>query len=273
MRYVPVAHVATVARVLRRVVSVLALLLVAAPVWSYTIILKDGTEIVAKDKYRLVGEKAYLVLPNGVETFINAKEIDVKATEAANDVEMGTARVLIDERVDKGRIPQKQAPAQDKETLGDLLGRREGGLKLPEVRKRGVMAHEDIPLTEAGFPDLMRLKRVPYQDGDVMTELMRYLQGQGVEGLRIYQGTTPARPFIEAVAGSEAIVFKVLKDTANALVQVHDRFPDRVEAVELLMTTQSQLRAAQFEITPDLAAALVSEKIDPPSFFYRHVQF
>ena len=56
----------------------LLLIVLAAPLSAYTIYLKDGTRIVAKQKYRVDEDgKAIITLQNGTQTFIKSSEIDV----------------------------------------------------------------------------------------------------------------------------------------------------------------------------------------------------
>ncbi len=257
----------------RRFAIALIVLVVATPTWAYIVYLKDGSEIVIKEKYRVVGEKAFLILPSGTETSINVSEIDVAKTDERNKVDLGTARVL--DGLGPRTTPEPADPVLERDTLGDVLGGR-AGLSLPEVRKRQQVANteiEELPLTAAGFVDLMQLIRNPYTDPEITTELLQYLKGQGVDEVKIYQGTAADSPLIEIVTNSEASVFKVLKDCANALVQMHGRFPNRVGALEVLMVTGSQVRAGQFVLTPAMANLLVTDAIDAPTFFCRHVQF
>lgn len=255
----------------RRVLPVVLLALLAAPTWAYVVVLKDGTQIEAKEKYKIDGDQVLVILPNGTETSIPRKELDVAATEKANAGGKGMAKTIVDESKQKG--PKAPPPTRDP-TLGDILSRRGTGLSLPDAKRRDPQDMSDTaPLTTAGFVDLTRMPRHPYHDADITAEILRYLQAQGVEGSRIYEGTSLDRPFVEVVASTEATVFKVLKDAANALVQAHDRYPDRIAALQLLMTTRAQLRAGQFELTIEQANALVADQIDAPTFFTRYVQF
>jgi len=258
----------------RRFAIAVVLLVVTTPTWAYIVCLKDGSQIATKEKYRIVGEKAYLILPSGTETSLSVSEIDFEKTEELNQLNLGTARVI--EATGPTTTPEAPEPEAQEDTLGDLVGRR-SRLSLPPARKReeetAAADYGELPLTQAGFVDLMALSRNPYTDSEITIELLQYLKGQGVEEIKIYQGTAADSPLIEIVANSEASVFKVLKDCANALVQLHGRFPEKVGALELLMVTGAQVRAGQFVLTPTMANLLVTEAIDAPTFFCRHVQF
>lgn len=252
---------------------------VAMPAMAYTVILKDGTKITTQKKYRIEGDKAILTLVSGTEAFYDASEIDVAATEEFNRVDYGTATVI------EGRQSRQMATDEsldEEETLSELLGRRKGRLALPEPRQRRerrTAVEEDgdeggeLPRTKAGFLDFFSMPRDPYPNPTIMTEVMRYLKGQGVDDVRLYRGSRADRPLVEIVAASEASVFKALEDAANSLVQIHERFPQDVGAFELLLLTDNQVRAGQFTLTPELASLLVSDELDPPNFFLRYVEF
>ena len=51
---------------------------------AYTIVLKDGSTLVAKEKYTVQNGRAIITLLNGTQTFVPADRIDVKRTEQAN---------------------------------------------------------------------------------------------------------------------------------------------------------------------------------------------
>ena len=260
-----------------RLVFALLLLWPAASAWAYTVFLKDGSQITTREKYRIEGDKAILTLPNGTEYFYDASEIDVEKTEEFNKVDLGTAKLIED---GEAKTVAKDTSLDDKVTLKDLLRSRESGLALPERRPRRSESADaeaadmvSAPRTKAGFVDLLNLPRDPYPKPTIMSEVMRYLKGQGVDNVRLYRGSETDRPLVEIVAASEASVFKALRDSANSLVQIHERFPDDVGAYELLLLTENQVRAGQFTLTPDLAHELATGAIDPPSFFLRYVEF
>lgn len=257
---------------LRSVVTILVLALAAVPAWGYIVILKDGSQITTREKYRVEGDKVYLILPSGTSTFFEAAEIDFEATDELNKLNIGTAK-LIDEGETK-QLPT-DVSLNDKITLGDLVSQT-NSLALPPPKLRQV---EDItnnvgfPITEAGFIDLSLLPREPYEKAEIQSEVLRHLKGQGLEDVRIYSGTTELRPLVQIITASEASVFKALKDTANGIVQIHERFPGEVEAFEVLLLTDSRVRAGQFVLTPELASLLVTGRLDAPAFFLRYVEF
>ena len=250
-----------------------ALLLFAAPAWGYIVFLQDGSQLNTKSAPEVRDDGlAYLFLINGTMTTLDPNEIDFEKTRKENaGANLGSARLI--EASGESRSLKVEDAKEDEQTLGGLISGGQTSLSLPENRRRQIAGQEAIPTTPAGFVDLVALRRMPYEDAEVSSELQRYLQGQGVEGASLYMGTEPDRLLLEVTANSEASVFKIVKDAANALVQMHRQFPDRVAALELVMLTDAQVRAGQFVLTPELAGELVTGKMDAPSFFYRHVQF
>ena len=248
-----------------------ALWLLAAPAWGYIVFLKDGSQISCKEKYRIEGDRVILILPSGTEASYDASEIDVEKTERVNVVNYGTAKIL--EGVGKPEPKKKQLEDQDP-TFGEYITGR--NLALPENIKRKVAdkpRSDELPMTPAGFVDLMSLRRLPYSNSEITAEVLGYLKGQGVDRVRIYQGTRPDRPLLEVVATSEASVFKAITDTAKGLAQVHERFPKQVAGFELVLMNESQRRAGQFILTPERADLLVSGSLSVSQFFLRYVEF
>lgn len=256
---------------IRRCLLAAALLLAAAPAWGYIVFLKDGSQIQTKEKYRIEGDKAILILPSGTQASYDASEIDVEKTERVNVVDYGTARLL--EGLEGREQENRPRPEDRKPTFGEYISGRD--LALPEVRKRQVAQKREgeLPFTQAGFVDLMALRREPYPNTEITGEVLGYLKGQGVDRVRIFQGTAASRPLLEIVAASEASVFKALRDSAHGLAQIRERFPKEVAAFELVLMTDSQARAGQFLLTPELADLLVSGQVNPPTFFLRYVEF
>lgn len=249
----------------RLLTFVLLLLMIAAPAWSYVIILKDGNQIIAREKYRLEDDKAYLTLESGTQTFIDASEIDFKKTEEANqNLGVGGVRVL----EGTTQIDEPPPPPPPEPTLSSLTTR--SSLALPEVSEK---VDPEIPRTPAGFIDLSGIPRRAPQNVELNNEVTRFLLGQGIDDFKLYQGTTNDRLLLEVVVTTEAAVFKVLRDTSGLLQQIRARSPEQLSAFEIFLETDRDSRAGQFLLTSELAEPLVNGQIDAPVFFYRYVQF
>jgi hypothetical protein len=248
-------------------------LLIAAPLFAagYAVYLKDGSRIVAKQKYKVENGRAIITLLNGTQTFVLLSQIDVKRTEEANKEGHGGALVLPGTPQDVG--PTVAQPAKEK-TLADLISSKEAAPReLPESRREKTETTGGVAKTRAGFLDLATLSRRPYPNAEIAAGLQQFFRGQGIEGVEIHHGTQGDRPLLEISTNSEGPVFKALTTAANALLHIRDAFPGRVTAFELLFTTPERERAGQFVLTPEMAADLVAKKVDVTAFFVRHVQF
>jgi hypothetical protein len=256
------------------VFAALALLLAAVPAAAYTIYLKDGSRIVAREQYKVIDKTAYIVLPNGTTTFIDAAEIDVARTEEANQRKLGSAMVLEGGEVRELTAEDAQR-VERRRTLADLISARESAPPpLPEARREvETQAAEDLVRTPGGWPDLDALPLRPLSDLGLAAEIKAMYVAQGMELVEVHQGTAPRRPLLRVTAGSEASVFRAVAVTCAALMRLRETRPDQVEAIELVMTTPDRERAGQFVVTPETAAQLMTKEVDIATFFLAHVQF
>jgi hypothetical protein len=250
------------------ILSAAAVLRAAA---GYTIVLKDGATIVAKEKYRIEGTRAIITQLNGTQTFVRADQIDVPRTEAANRNGYGSAVIIPGSPQDIGTPPVQ---TEKDRTIADLARGGTSAREIPTVRRdKGEPVPGRLIKTKAGFLDLSTLPRKPYTYADLTAEMQQFFRSQGVEEVEIYQGTQTDRPLLEITTNSEGSVFKALSTTANALLHMRESFPGKIAAFEVLLTTPSRERAGQFVLTPDMATDLVSKKVDVTSFFVKNVQF
>jgi hypothetical protein len=262
-------------RLLRPALSALLLaLLVAAPLLAagYTIYLKDGSHVVAKEKYRIENGRAIITLLNGTQTFVPASQIDAKRTEEVNRSGYGSAVVLPGTPQEVGQAPAE--PRKEK-TLADLIAARAAAPReLPGSRRATAdSAPGRLTRTKAGYVDFATLARKPYSHAEVTAELQQFFRGQGIEGVEIHDGSRGDHPLIEITTNSEGSVFQALTTAANALLHLRGLFPSRVAAFDLLLSTPARERAGQFVLTPELASDLVSKRVDVTSFFVKNVQF
>jgi hypothetical protein len=254
------------------ILAVLALLL-AAPLAAYTIYFKDGRTLQTKGKYRIVNGRALVTLLNGTEASFKPQDIDVQRTDQMNQKDLGAAEII-----DSGpasRQPEA-AQAQPQTRLSDLIASRGVGPRDAPVTRRETASSTSGGRggkTRAGFPDLMAAPRNPYGDAAVAAELRQFFLGQKAEAVEIYQGSQAGRPLAAVTASSEGSVFRALAVGANALLHVRDRFPGKVEGLELLMVTSARERAGQFVLTPEMAENLVSKRVSLVAFFLDNVQF
>jgi len=244
----------------------------AAATTGYTIVLKGGGTIIAKEKYKIVNGKAIIIQLNGIQTFVRAEQIDVAKTDAANRDGYGSAVVLPGSPQDVG-TPIAQ-PKKDT-TLADLITARSAAPRdlAPKRRDKTEVIPGRLSKTKAGYFDFATLPRKPFARAEVTAELQQFLHGQGIDEVEIFEGTAADRPFLEITTNSEGSVFKALGAAANALLHNREASAVKVPALEILLTTPSRERAGQFLLTPEMAADLAARKVDVTAFFTRNVQF
>jgi len=259
---------------MHRLKIILVSLLLAAisgPLLAYTIYLKGGSKLIAREVYRVQEGRAIITLQNGTQTFIDASEIDVERTLNANREGYGTALMLDEGKVVEGPIVRED---QKEESLVDLAARGETMTRnRPQARRPAAGDTGGRQVTAAGFIDLGAITRRPFANLEVSSEIRRVFLGQGVEAVQIHQGTQPNSPFLEITTDSEASVFRALKVSADALVHIRTRYPELVDGFEVFLITSSRSRAGQFLLTTDAASALAEDRINVSDFFVRQVQF
>lgn len=253
------------------VVALVLTLAVSAPAAAYVVILADGSRIVASREYEVRGDRAIITLPNGTQTFMELSEIDREATEKANSRGYGDALVIDDGTTKQVTEAEEREPEERR--LSDLANRAPALGRLEPRRRAEPRDVRSAGRTTAGFPDLTGLTRQAYSDLEVASQVQRSFRGQGVDGVELYQGSQAGHLLAEVTAASEASVFRTLEIAAEALLAVRESHPQRVAALELLLTTPDRERAGQFVLTPELARELVGGGTEVSRFFVEHVQF
>jgi hypothetical protein len=249
----------------------LLLAAISGPLLAYTIYLKDGSRLVAREVYRVQEGRAIITLQNGTQTFIDASEIDVERTRNANRDGYGTALMVDEGKVVEGPIVRED---QKEESLVDLAARGETRARdRPQARRPNTQDAGGRQVTSAGFIDLGAITRRPFANLEVSSEIKRVFLGQGVEAVQIHQGTQQNSPFLEITTDSEASVFRALEVSADALVHIRTQYPELVDGFEVFFITSSRSRAGQFLLTADAASALAEDRITASDFFVRQVQF
>ena len=248
----------------RNLILALLLLLVAAPLAAYTIYLKDGSRLIAREKYTLDGDRALIVLQNGTQTFLAASEIDVPRTDAANRNNYGTAMVLQD-----GQFTETAPPPDSgrQESLTDLAGRTS-----TQPRPQAVRPVPTRP-TSGDYMDLLSSQRQPFRNLDLAGEIQQVFLAQGVAGMQLAQGTAADRVLLEITTDSEASVFRALEVAADALLHVRTRTAAPVAAFEIVLVTSNRSRGGQFLLTPGQASQIADGEVELPAFYVQNVQY
>jgi len=250
----------------------LLILAISVPLSAYTIYLKDGSTLVAKEKYRIEDGKALIVLQNGTQTFIDAAEIDIDKTARVNKGNYGTAFFINDD----GKVIEAPIAPTEKQTLTDLATQTDASPSSRSLATRpnsGSTEPIDHVKTQGGFVDLTVAPHTPYRDLDISVEISRFLRTMGLTEFKVFQGTAPQRIFLEMTTNSEATVFRSLEAAADTLVHLRNQFPDQIEEMELLFISSNRDRAGQFLINEEMAALLGDKDTETSEFFIAHVEF
>lgn len=243
------------------------LLVVALPLGAYTVYLKDGNQVIAKEPPEIRGTTAIITLQNGTRTSLAASEIDMERTRRANQNELGSALVLEGgEFTDEPTVPEEPR----KERLSDLISRNQ---TRQQARRPSQPSPSTSATSRARQVDLLSWQRSPYRNLEIASEIQGVFRGQGVEQTRLYQGTADGRILIDLTADSEAAVFRGIKVAAAALNHLQTIFPGSIDAFELVLTTSSRSRAGQFLLDADDAAQLTDGGIELPTYYVENVQF
>lgn len=253
------------------IAAAFACALLVAPVWGYTIYLRDGSKIIANQKYTVRGDKAIIVLESGTESVLPLAEIDILRTEKANQNNLGTAVVIEGGQVQD--LDRNTAPPPKKATLQDLIqsrGAQNQGTAPPAteapVRRTRAEASAATPSRE---PD----GRTPLRNVDLAQAIRTFLFGRGVTSVEVLQGSSSKRPVLVFSTGTEGQVFKALTASANALLHVRDLRPGEVDSFEVTCNSTAGGSAGRFTLTPPIAQDLVAGRIELPAFYVKYVQF
>lgn len=252
-------------------VLVLAGALLAGPASAYTIYLKDGSRLVASQKYTVQGDNALITLQNGTMTTIKAAEIDVERTKAANKGNYGTAVVLEGNKVADTPAP---APAP-KPGLSELIASRAVGPRdLPDVKRQMPSAGTETAagMTAGGFADFTTLPHNPFPV-ELAGDIQKAFFDHGLREILVWRGTKPDRALVQVSVTSEATVFKALAVTARVLEDFRTRHPGALAAVELSLSANQGGNAGQFLMTPEQATDLLSNKVEISSYYRDNLQF
>lgn len=259
-------------RPLRPLALILALgtAFATAPASAYTIYLKDGSRIVAKDKYVVRGSLALITLPSGTQSSIAASEIDVERTEQANKSNIGTAVAI-----EGGRTVelQKQPPPPAKPRLQDYIRSNAGGLRAPENAAPPPANRTDTPAAALRRAERVTTSRTPLADTSLAGEIRGFVTARGVTAIDVHQGNSAKRPLLVFGTASEGALFKALVVASNTLLHLESTKPGVVEGFDVLCETPDGALGGRFDLTPKLAADLVSGRYELTRFFVENVRF
>lgn len=248
-----------------RLLLALVAILVAAPSFAYTIFLKDGSQILARQKYVVRGGRAIIVLPSGTETAIALAEIDVARTDQANVQDLGTA-MLIEGGKTSG-VQSAAPPPTASQKLGELIRTGAAGVR-GEAAPAG-----SAPPRPRGFDENVPASTRPgLRDTALAAELKGFIGGRGLP-VEVVQGASARRPLLVYETDAEAPVFRALVASAGALIEAQNKMPGALDGVEVLCQTSDGSLAARFELNAQQAADLLAGRAEITRFYFDNVLF
>lgn len=265
---------------LRAVLVLVVLLVAAGPLGAYTIYLKDGSTLQAREKYKQQGSTALITLPSGAQSTLPMAQIDVERTQRGNATDFGNATVMEEPAAPKPATEQKPKGA----SLAELAAQRRvapmptgpsttTSAPAPERAAVAEPARGTVPKTPAGFVDFFHTPRSPVSRTELQAAVAELLRAHGVANAGVYAGSQSRRVLVEVPVNSEGAVFQAIGATAQALLGLEAKGIRNIDAIELFLATDHRQRAGQFLITPERAHELVGKKIDLTQFYVRYVEF
>ena len=236
----------------------IALLLLAHQAYAvYVIMLRNGTRIVAREKYTVKGPNAVFETRTGAFTSVPLSQIDLESTEKINALNLGDVQTL--DWVDIQKTAPTPTPTVSVSALGHLR-------------------------TDLAKPDPGTVKPTPtpgviYRDKKFRDPQVDQAFQQGLESYHLYlyrtsQGTQPTYLFIELQVNGQPETLKALQAISQTYQLLADKAPNRIpERVEIQMLNESGKEAGVFRVSAADAAELVSGKITAENFFVQHVIF
>ncbi len=242
----------------RALILGVALLLLAHNAHAvYVIALRNGTRIVAREKYQVKGPNAVFATRTGTLTSIPVSQIDVEATDKINSLHLGDAQAL--DWVDVQKTTATPTPTMPVSSLGHIR---------PDLAKPIADAAKPTPTPGVSYRD----KR--YHDPQVDQAFQQGLESYHLYLYRTSEGTQPTYLFIEIQVNGQPETLKALQAVTQTYVLLAEKAPTRLpERVEVQMLNESGKEAGVFRISPDDAAQLVSGKVTPENFYIQHVIF
>lgn len=224
----------------------------------YVIVLRNGSRVVAREKYQVKGPNAVFVSKIGTATSIPLALIDLPATDKVNAQHLGDAQALdwVDQEKRVLPTPTPTPPVAELGKIQPGIAKSEGFAAHPTPTP-GITFHENH-----------------YHDAQVDQAFQQGLESYHLYLYRTSVGTRPEYMFIEIQVNGQAEVLKALQAVCATYKLLADKAPERApERVELEMINEAGKEAGVFRISLADANELVGGKATPENFFVQHVIF
>lgn len=229
---------------------------------SFTVYMKDGSTVQAKEPYAIEGDTAIIILENGTRAALPMAEIDVERTKQNNQGALSGAKVLRDGRFVDLDEADREAP--QRETLGTMIS---SGRATATAGTSSTAEAEETSSGQRG-----ETTHRPYSDPGLTQAIENAFGELQIEDVDVYQGSDGA-PLLQVVTETESAVLRGLRVAARVLVAVRAARPGEVPAFDLHFLTPEGQEAGSFRMTPDQADELDSRRIEPSEYYVRNVRF
>jgi len=224
----------------------------------YVIILRNGSRVVARDKYQVKGASAVFTTKIGIVTSLPLSQVDIAATDKINALHLGDAKTLdwVDAQQHTPPTPTPTPPVAGIGKIKPGIAKTEGFAAHPTPTP-GIMFHESH-----------------YRDAKVEEAFEQGLESYHLYLNRTSAGTQPTYLFVEVQVNGQPETLRALEAVCATYKLLAEKAPDRVpERVEVQMLNESGREAGVFRLSAADAAELVSGKVTPENFFVQHVIF
>jgi hypothetical protein len=236
---------------MKRTLLLLLLLLAFAPAaLAYSIVLKNGSILFAREKYTVKANNAIITLQNGTVVSYPLDQIDVPGTEKYNRENAGNVIAL--ETGGDRVAPTPQLTAPPSTTLQDIIRKRNVTLgSAPSKKDQGDGGPSSFQSVEPAIEQTFR----------------RILDGASITQYRL--ATYRGKVRLLATANTEEAVFNTLAATARALSDLANHGKEM--NVDIVLTTSAGDSGGTFEMSPDQARQIVNGNINTADYFLRNV--
>jgi hypothetical protein len=231
----------------KRLILFLAAVLMSMPAFAtYWVVMKDGTQYVAKDRPKIVNGKALITLQSGTMITVDPSAIDVAKSEQVTKLGGGNL-IAVDTDHETGATAQQPS-------LGSAI-------KLKKLQPQGQQT-DTAPVTPV--PPANSL------GNEVMDKFSLAYENVGIFEHKV---TSPAAHtlHVELTADSEEKVFNAISATAFLMTRNAGVPGVQIDTVELFMKTTTGGSSGRFQMTRDDAAAIDGKQITREDYFVRKV--
>ncbi|MCM2313840.1 MAG: hypothetical protein NDJ92_01635 [Thermoanaerobaculia bacterium] len=228
---------------------------------SYTVVMRDGQRYRAKEKWTIVNGKAIFTLENGQSMSLDPKLIDQAESEKVNAQALGGARVLA---TSQAPPPTKtSASPLGSITIKPATGSTAATTRTPAAASTRSVAPSAVS-TATGSTNL---------SNNVVQLFSQAYENVGLFDAKVV-GNGANRLHITMTADNEDQVFKAISATAFMMTKVHGATQERVETIDLFLTTINGGSGGKFQMTLADATDLAEDTQNKwKDYFIRKVIF